>query len=82
MALRPTFVSAAQLWDRSDGNPVGTDEWVMDSGAFTEITTHGGYRFPEEDYAALIRRHSRERGSWPRWRRTTCARKPSSGSPG
>lgn len=57
-----TFISAAQLWDRAEGGLVGTDEWVMDSGAFTEITTHGGYRFPEEDYAALIRRYSRERG--------------------
>lgn len=31
----------------------------MDSGAFTEVARHGGYRFPVEEYASQIRRWSR-----------------------
>lgn len=31
-------------------------EWMMDSGAFTEISTHGTYRHGVEEYAAQIRR--------------------------
>jgi hypothetical protein len=31
-------------------------DWIMDSGAFTEIATHGHYRTTVEEYAALIRR--------------------------
>ena len=34
--------------------PVG--DWIMDSGAFTTITTHGGYNEPPAEYATLIRR--------------------------
>lgn len=29
--------------------------WMMDSGAFTEISTHGRYRYSESDYARQIR---------------------------
>jgi hypothetical protein len=35
------------------------DHWIMDSGAFTEICTHGRFRFPPEEYARQIRRWSR-----------------------
>lgn len=31
------------------------NEWVMDSGAFTEITTHRAYRSPVAEYARTIR---------------------------
>jgi len=31
-------------------------EWILDSGAFTEISTHGCYRTGVADYAAQIRR--------------------------
>lgn len=31
-------------------------EWIMDSGAFTEISTHGRYRHSVAEYAAEIRR--------------------------
>lgn len=41
---------------RADITP---NEWIMDSGAFTEITTHGGYRDSPEVYAAEIDRWSR-----------------------
>lgn len=30
------------------------NEWIMDSGAFTEISTHGKWRTPVEDYAKHI----------------------------
>ncbi len=31
-------------------------DWIMDSGAFTEVARHGGYRTSVEQYAADIRR--------------------------
>lgn len=34
------------------------NEWLMDSGAFTEISTHGRWRSPVEDYAKQIVRWS------------------------
>jgi hypothetical protein len=51
------FISANRLRGRESGFLV--NEWVMDSGAFTEITTHGRYRADVEEYAALIRRYAR-----------------------
>lgn len=32
------------------------NEWILDSGAFTEISTHGRYRTPVADYAAQCQR--------------------------
>jgi len=32
------------------------NDWIMDSGAFTEISTYGKYRFPIEDYAIQVNR--------------------------
>jgi hypothetical protein len=34
-------------------------EWVMDSGAFTEVTKHGGYRHDVEEYAEQVNRWAR-----------------------
>jgi hypothetical protein len=34
---------------------LGCADWIMDSGAFTEISTHGRYRSSVDDYAAAIR---------------------------
>lgn len=34
-------------------------EWIMDSGAFTEVTKHGGFRFPPEEYATQVERWAR-----------------------
>lgn len=31
-------------------------DWIMDSGAFTTVTTHGGYPYPVSEYAAEIKR--------------------------
>ncbi len=48
------FISVNRLRERRSHFIVG--DWIMDSGAFTEIAQHGGYRHPVSDYAAEIRR--------------------------
>jgi hypothetical protein len=48
------FVSVNRLRGRKGPFPVG--DWIMDSGAFTEIATHGHYRHGVDEYAAEIRR--------------------------
>lgn len=34
----------------------GVGKWIMDSGAFSELSLHGKYRFSPSEYAAQIRR--------------------------
>lgn len=51
------FISVNRLRGRKGPFVVG--DWIMDSGAFTEIATHGRYRHGVEEYAAEIRRWSR-----------------------
>jgi len=48
------FVSVNRL--RTRKGPFAVGDWIMDSGAFTEISTHGHYRHGVEAYAAEIRR--------------------------
>lgn len=48
------FVSVNRL--RLRKSAFGQGEWIMDSGAFTEIKTHGRYRHSVSEYAAEIRR--------------------------
>lgn len=48
------FVSVNRLRTRKGPWTVG--DWIMDSGAFTEISTYGGYRHTVAEYAAEIRR--------------------------
>ena len=48
------FVSVNRLRDRKGPFQVG--DWIMDSGAFTEVSTHGRYRHSVAEYAAQIRR--------------------------
>jgi len=48
------FISVHALERRKSGFPVR--RWVMDSGAFTTISKHGGYPHSVADYAATIRR--------------------------
>jgi hypothetical protein len=48
------FVSVNRLRKRKGPFQVG--DWIMDSGAFTEISTHGHYRTSVAEYAAEIRR--------------------------
>lgn len=48
------FISVNRLWDRRSHFRV--NNWIMDSGAFTEITTHGHYRNEPVIYAREIDR--------------------------
>lgn len=49
-----SFVSVNRLRTRKSDFKVG--EWIMDSGAFSTILTHGGYPHSVEEYAAQINR--------------------------
>jgi hypothetical protein len=48
------FISINRIRDRK--GPFEVRDWIMDSGAFTEIATHGHYRHGVEAYAAQIAR--------------------------
>lgn len=50
------FISVNRLRRRKT---FAVGDWIMDSGAFTEIATHGRYRTTPEEYAAEIRRWAR-----------------------
>lgn len=54
------FVSVNRL--RTRQKLLGAREWIMDSGAFTEIAQHGRYRSSVEDYAAEINRWAAKDG--------------------
>lgn len=55
--LPRAFVSVNRLRDRKSDFVVG--DWIMDSGAFTELTRHGQHRLSVDEYAAQIARWSR-----------------------
>lgn len=48
------FISVNRLRQRK--SPFVAGRWIMDSGAFTEVSTHGGYRHSVAEYAEQIRR--------------------------
>lgn len=48
------FISVNRLRGRK--GPFEVSDWIMDSGAFTEISTHGQYRHSVAEYADHIRR--------------------------
>lgn len=48
------FISINRIRNRK--GPFKVKNWIMDSGAFTEIRDHGRYRHSIEEYAAHIRR--------------------------
>lgn len=48
------FISVNTLRGRKKA--IEPAEWIMDSGAFSEILQHGRYRFPVEEYAFEINR--------------------------
>jgi hypothetical protein len=52
--LDRAFISVNRL--RTRRMPLGIGAWIMDSGAFTELSTHGKYRHSVEHYAAEINR--------------------------
>jgi len=49
-----SFVSVNRL--RSRKGPFAARDWIMDSGAFTEVAINGGYRSTIAEYAEQIRR--------------------------
>jgi hypothetical protein len=53
------FISVNRLHERK--KPLGVGEWIMDSGAFTELSTHGRYRASVAEYAASINRWAHDR---------------------
>lgn len=48
------FISINRIRDRRSAFPAR--EWIMDSGAFSEIDTYGAYRHTPEEYAAHVNR--------------------------
>jgi hypothetical protein len=46
------FISINSVRSRKRAVPSG--EWILDSGAFTELARHGCYRQPAEEYAKLV----------------------------
>ena len=48
------FISVNRVRPRK--SPFQVQDWIMDSGAFTEISTHGYYRHDVSSYASEIRR--------------------------
>lgn len=52
--LERPFISRNRLRGRKSGFEVG--DWIMDSGAFTQILKHGGYTESVDEYAAQIKR--------------------------
>lgn len=51
------FVSVSRI--RKRRSPFKVGDWIMDSGAFTEVSRHGGYRESAGAYAEQIRRWSK-----------------------
>jgi hypothetical protein len=52
--FQAAFVSVNRIRNRKKPFEVG--DWIMDSGAFTEISQHGKYRHSPDEFAAQIRR--------------------------
>jgi hypothetical protein len=50
------FISVNRMRERK--KTIGAGEWIMDSGAFTELATYGRYRHSVEHYANVINRWS------------------------
>jgi hypothetical protein len=48
------FISVNSLRRRKSSIDCG--EWIMDSGAFTEVSTYGGYRQTPQQYANEVAR--------------------------
>ena len=54
--FKQTVISVNRIRGRKSGFRI--NDWIMDSGAFTEISNHGRWRTPPEDYAREIVKHS------------------------
>ena len=55
--FRRSMVSVNRLRNRKSDFAV--QDWILDSGAFTEVSRHGGFRTPVEAYADQVHRWSR-----------------------
>lgn len=52
----PLFVSRRRLEGRKT-LPLPLGSWALDSGGFTELSMHGRYVIPEDEYVAQVRRY-------------------------
>lgn len=52
----PVFVSMARMIGRKA--PLKHDDWIMDSGGFSMISTNGRYTVSEQQYLSCIRNHN------------------------
>jgi len=57
----PLFVSHRRL-ARRRSLPRAIGSWALDSGGFTELSMHGGWRTPREAYVEAVARYSEEIG--------------------
>src|SRR5678810_804925 len=57
----PLFVSHSRLAGRKT-LPRARAPWALDSGGFTELSIHGGWRSSASEYAAAVLRHRDEVG--------------------
>jgi len=62
-ALGPVFLSASILRKRKSPFPRSRVPVAIDSGGFTEVALHGGWKTTAADYVELVRRASRELGT-------------------
>lgn len=58
----PLFVSHRRL-ARRKALPKARMGWALDSGGFSELSLHGGWRTTPEDYVAAVKRYDREIGN-------------------
>lgn len=58
----PLFVSRSVLRNRRS-LPRAAAPWALDSGGFTELTLHGGWRIDAATYASDVRRYASEIGN-------------------
>ena len=59
----PLFISHRVLRKRVTPFPRATTAWALDSGGFTELNLHGGWRTTPEAYVDSVRRYVAELGS-------------------
>jgi len=57
--IERAFVSASRLRSKNRQSFFDVGDWIMDSGAFTEILYHGGFRYPVEEYAIWINKFAK-----------------------
>jgi hypothetical protein len=58
----PLFVSHRQLARRPRSLRPASCRWALDSGGFTELSLHGRWLTPPEEYAAAVERYARQIG--------------------